>query len=75
MRVALAVEHDCKLSVLMSALRSKLGQSGLKPSEDLLLAQHDDAIDSWIWLQDSADLRMADAMLRKESRLTFFAFK
>ncbi|KAF6235186.1 SNF2 family N-terminal domain-containing protein [Scenedesmus sp. NREL 46B-D3] len=25
--------------------------------------------------QDSADLRMADAMLRKESRLTFFAFK
>jgi hypothetical protein len=71
----LAVEHNCKLSELTSALRSKLGQSNIKPSEELLVAQHSEIIDSWRWLRESADLRMTDNLLRKEERITYYAFK
>jgi hypothetical protein len=70
-----AVEHNCKLSALTSALRSKLGQS-INLREALLLAQHEEVCDNWRWLRHD-DLRMADSMLQHSStqRYTYYVFR
>jgi hypothetical protein len=72
----LAVEHNCKLSELTSALRSKLGQSNIKDNEELLIGLHKENMDSWTWLQ-SADMHMTDELLRTDGllRIKHYAFK
>jgi hypothetical protein len=72
----LAVEHNCKLSELTSALRSKLGQSNIRANEELLIGLHKENVDSWNWLRD-ADMRMTDELLRKDDclRIERYAFK
>jgi hypothetical protein len=71
-----AVEHNCKLSDLTSALRSKLGQSNIKPSEEVLIALHRGNISSWQWLRDG-DMRMTDELMPRDERLPIecYAFK
>jgi hypothetical protein len=70
------VEHNCRLHVLKSALRSKLGPS-IKSNEELVLAQHEETRDAWQWFGRQDDVRMADTMLGSSNGLkyTYYAFR
>lgn len=74
-----AVERDCKLSAMASALKDRLrsmgGAAPLNPSEDLVFATCEESCDSWRWLRDPA-MHMPDGLLQnKDSKHLHLAFK